>query len=59
MGKEISVKNFFVTFIFMLSFNAAAQDEQIQVEDIQKKKLMIKQIEIIKTIKSKLNKLIK
>lgn len=59
MGKQISVKNFFVTVIFMLSFNAAAQDEQIQVEDIQKKKLMIKQIEIIKTIKSQLNKLIK
>ena len=59
MGIEISVKKFFVTVILMLSFNAVAQEEKVQVEDIQKKKLMVKQIEIIKTIKKELKKLMK
>ncbi len=53
------MKKILIMAIILMSASAFPQDEQQNIEDGQKKKLMIKQIQIIKSIKSQLNKLLK
>lgn len=53
------MKNLIFILTILMSLSAIAQDEKLQTQDSQEKKLMIKQIQIIKSIGSKLKKLLK